>query len=134
MITPTIKDSVLKWLCDNMPVEQYRPVNLQSLFKETNLTFDTIEPILQYFNRLGLIGELNARRTSTLLLLRIEAHDFLSRGGFIAQEEIFKKEIEKLIIEIENFKKQLKPDQLETAEKLSTIASAILSGITLFVK
>lgn len=64
----------------------------------------------------------------------MEANDFLLRGGFVAQEELLETNINKLLLEIDNLKKQLGPDQLETVNKLSSIASAVFSGLSLFSK
>ena len=58
----------------------------------------------------------------------MEAIDFHNRGGFVAQEELLKNNIEKLLKEIE----QLKPSFPEKAEKLATISNAILAAINLF--
>lgn len=132
MITPIIKDSVLKWLCLNSEPEVLCKINMADLLETTNLTFDTLNSVLTYFQRIGFIEELNARRVAIFLILRVEANDFLLRGGFAEQEEILENNVKKLLLEIENLKKQLGPDHLETVNKLSSIASTIFSGLSFF--
>ncbi len=134
MITPTIKDDVLKWLCLNLETESLYTIDMTDLLKTTNLTFDTLNSVLYYFQRIGFIEELNSRRVAIHLILRVEANDFLLRGGFVAQEELLETNINKLLLEIDNLKKQLGPDQVETVNKLSSIASAVFSGLSLFSK
>ena len=86
------------------------------------------------FQRLGFIEHLNLRRSNIAFILRTDAHDYAQKGGFVAQEEVFKANIDKLLLEIDNLKKQLRPDQLDTANKISGIASALLSGFSLLHK
>jgi len=100
MITPIIKDEVLKWLSLNLETETLCKIDLDDLLKTTNLTFDTLNSVLTYFQRIGFIEELNARRIAVFLILRVEANDFLLRGGFVEQEEILESNIKKLLLEI----------------------------------
>lgn len=134
MITPTIKDDVLKWLCLNLKPESLYTIDMANLLKTANIDFDTLNSVLTYFQRIGFIEELNSRRIAIHLSVRVEANDFLLRGGFVGQEELLETNIMKLLLEIDNLKKQLGPDQLDTINKLSSIASAVFSGLSLFGK
>ncbi len=134
MITPAIKDNVLKWLCLNLKPESLYTIDMADLLKTANIDFDTLNSVLSYFERIGLIEELNSRRVAIHLIVRVEANDFLLRGGFVGQEELLETNIKKLLLEIDNLKKQLGPDKLETVNKLSSIASAVFSGLSLFGK
>lgn len=134
MITPAIKDNVLKWLCLNLKPESLYTIDMEDLLKTANIDFDTLNSVLSYFERIGLIEELNSRRVAIHLIVRVEANDFLLRGGFVGQEELLETNIKKLLLEIDNLKKQLGPDKLETVNKLSSIASAVFSGLSLFGK
>ena len=66
----------------------------------SNFTFDILNPILTYFNRIGLIAELNSRRDAIHLILQVEAHELYLRGGFTAQEELLETNIKKLLLEM----------------------------------
>ena len=62
----------------------------------------------------------------------VKAHDMWAHGGFTAQEEILKANIEKLDLQLQYLTKQLGPDYLDTASKISSIGSAIMSALPLF--
>lgn len=64
MITHVIKDSVLKWLCLNLEPEVLCKIDTADLLKNTNLTFNALNSVLTYFQRIGFIEELNARRVA----------------------------------------------------------------------
>lgn len=132
IITPAIKDKILFFLCSEASVEQTSQCETPELLKQLELDFDTFNAIMVQFERFGLVEDLNIRRAHLSFILRVDAHDYAQKGGFSAQEEVFKSNVEKLILEIENLKKQLAPNHLETANKISSIASAIFSGLTLF--
>lgn len=134
LITPKIKDDCLNWICMNCPVEALVQIDQQELLISSGIPFDILAGVLRHFERIGLIEELNCRRVATFLIVNAEAHEFVLRGGFLAQEEVFETNIAKLILEIENLKKQIAPDHLDTVNKISSIASAILGGLTLFKK
>ena len=71
---------------------------------------------------------------NTNIIMCAELHDFAQKGGFVIQEEIFKANIEKLGFEIDNLRKQLAPDKLDTLNKISSIASALFGGLALLPK
>jgi len=132
MITAEMKDRVLKCLCENAQTEAHVDINTKVFLTETRLEFNDLNSILSYFERLGFLEDLNCRQSNIFLTLKIEANDFFLRGGFIGQEVLLKSNIEKLLLEVEHLEKQLGPNNLETVNKLSTIASAIMSGLSLF--
>lgn len=134
IITPKIKDDILNCLCNELPPERMVSLDAKIFCSTTGLDLQTISAVLTYFQRLGFIAELNNRGTAIFLIVNVEATDYLIRGGFTAQEELIESNINKLLLEIENLKKQLAPNQLETINKLSAIGSALLSGISLFKK
>ena len=131
IITPILKDKVLNYLCTNFKAEQFVGFGTANTTESLECDYDTFAAILNHFERLQFISQLNIRRDSVHLILQVEAHDFILRGGFTTKEELFENNIEKLLLEINNLKKQLTPDQLDTANKISGIASAILSGLSL---
>jgi hypothetical protein len=132
IITPVIKDKVLFYLCTEALPEKLSQGKTKEILTELELDFDTFNAIMNQFQRFNLIEDLNIRRTDISFILLLESHDLAQKGGFVAQEEVFKSNIEKLILEVDHLKKQLSPDQLDSANKISAIASAIFSGLTLF--
>ena len=141
MITPKLKDRVLDLLCSstfefdehyNLPKKAF----LEELFDKNepskSCTENEFVSILSQFQRIGLIsGYANNSQTVEFEVL-VEAQDFYSHGGFQAQEEILKANIEKLGNELELLSKELAPDHLDMANKLAGIGSAILSALPLF--
>ena len=58
-----------------------------------------------------------------------EAFDIFNRGGFVAQENLLQKEVEKLLLEIE----RLKPTFGDKAEKITTIANNLACIVGIFL-
>lgn len=129
MITPKLKDHVLNELC-SAPLESM--VNFKPSDLELDICFDDLNAILCQFKRLGFISELNSRRQIIHLVVHIEAHDFLSRGGFFAHEEILKANINKLGLELEALSKELEPKFAEKANIILTIAANLTTTLGLF--
>lgn len=125
----SVKDRVLNSLCKSLPAEQTVQINLTELLKSAEVDFDTLNAVLTYFQRIGFIEDLNCRRVALYLNLRTEAFDSFNRGGFTAQEELLKKEIEKLLYEIES----LKPSMPEKVNTITSIAANIATALGLFL-
>lgn len=134
LVTPALKDKVLTYLVEIATPEDSATYKMTEVLKELETDFDTFNAIMYQFERYGLIENLNLRHSYLSFILRLEAHDYLQKGGFVAQEEIFKANVEKLLIEIDVLKKELAPKHLETANKITSIGSAILAGLTLYRK
>lgn len=131
-ISPQLKDKVLNYLCDECPLEQQVSDNTKNTLKELEISFDEFNAIMNQFQRYGILEDLNLRHNHCSFVLLTEAHDYVRQGGFTIQEEVFKGNIEKLMLEVENLKKEIAPDHLESINKISGIASAILSGLSIF--
>lgn len=134
LITPFLKDQVLAFLCENCQVERMSSGKTSELLQELEIEFNTLNGILSQFDRFGFISDLNLRVSYFSLVLHTEAHDYKQKGGFQTQEEIFKANLEKLAWEIENLKKEVAPKHLDTLSKIATIASTLISGLTLYKK
>jgi hypothetical protein len=134
MITSYVKDKILFYLCDKAPLEKYLQIKTKELSNETKSDNETLTAILTQFEKFGFLSDLGINNTVTFFTPHIELHDFTSKGGFAIQEEIFKANIEKLGFEIDNLKKQLGPDHLDSIAKLSNIFTALLGGLSVFPK
>ncbi|WP_417130160.1 hypothetical protein [Phocaeicola sp.] len=141
MITPKMKDDVINILCSgtfnfdvhyNVPKTAFLEELADKDDPSKSFTENQLVSIFSQFERMGLIsGYANNSRTVEFEVL-VEANDFYIHGGFQAQEEILKANIEKLSQELNLLSKQLSPDLLEKANKLAGISSAILSALSLF--
>lgn len=141
MITPKLKDKVLHILCSGeLAFETYYTVDKRSFLEDLSdkdnpsdsCSENELTSILAQFQRMGLISDFANDSRSVNLVVLLEANDFYSHGGFQAQEEILKANIEKLGRELDLLSKELSPNHLDTANKLAGIGSAILSALPLF--
>ena len=112
MITPELKDKVLNNLLSHN--DETYTFNIIQLANELNCSSDTIRAILDYFNRLNLISATNYTIGGDVIIsLNVEASDMALRGGFVAQEELIKKNFEKLLLELDSLKSKF-PKNIET--------------------
>lgn len=112
MITPELKDKVLNNPLSHNDVTY--TFNIIQLANELNCSSDTIRAILDYFNRLNLISATNYTIGGDVIIsLNVEASDMALRGGFVAQEELIKKNFEKLLLELDSLKSKF-PKNIET--------------------
>ena len=103
MITPELKHNDVTYT-----------FNIIQLANELNCSSDTIRAILDYFNRLNLISATNYTIGGDVIIsLNVEASDMALRGGFVAQEELIKKNFEKLLLELDSLKSKF-PKNIET--------------------
>lgn len=133
MISYVEKDKVLSFICH----ENYTPgrsftIDGTQFRSETGLKNDVIISILDYFKGKGLIAEGYGTCSCAVfqIITKVEAHDLFLHGGFFAQEELLKKNIEKLLLEIES----LKPSLPDRVERITSIAANIATAISLFIK
>lgn len=123
-ITPEMKDRILHFLIEagvNLDIEYNDAV------KELQIEEDFIYIILKQFNTLKLIS-FDGYSGGAIVRLEAFAYDFYARGGFVGQEELFQKNLDKLEAEIEN----LKPKFPDAAVKFATILAGLTSYAALF--
>ena len=129
LVTAELKDKVLSVLCswEDMYPEQYVVINTADFLKKADVNSRAAFAILNYFKRIGIIEDLSFMHSAPefRLVINTEAFDIANRGGFVVQEQLLQKEVEKLLLEIE----RLKPTLGDKAEHISTIANNI-AGIT----
>jgi hypothetical protein len=124
-ITCEVKDSILEKLCAITPER-----HISFTPKDFGMPFDALNAVLSQFQRLGFISKLSARRVEIGVTVHLEAHDYLSHGGFVAQEELLAKNLQKLLLEIES----LKPSMPERVNTITTIIASITSFLGLVIK
>ena len=134
MITASTKDKILFYLCTEAKPEQISSGKTEDILEELRLDFDTFNAVMVQFQRFGFIEDLNLRCSDIHFILRTDANDYAQKGGFVVQEEIFSANLEKLQLEIENLKKQLGPNKLDTLSKISSIIQTLFTGLALLPK
>lgn len=127
MNTYTEKDLLLAFICENCGYSRLSEIPYERFpIKDKEIVCG----IFKLFVRKELISDCKCGRSSITFLLRFEATDFLSHGGFQAQEELLQKNIERLLLEIES----LKPAMPTKVETITNIASGIATALGLLIK
>lgn len=122
IITPELKDRFLNELINRCEVSELTLISIESMAKQLETTGKVIEGIFNQFVDIGLCMPTNNRVGRELnVILNVEAHDMVRRGGFTAKEKILKENLEKLSLEIE----QLRTKDMAQAARLATILSNI---------
>lgn len=129
MLTPTIKDQLLQYIVKNVELESHVFGHRGQLVNETGIADNLIQAALYQFERLGLLRDVAVGSLNFEFRATADLHDFYLRGGFTVKEELLEKNIEKLMFEIDHLKKSLAPDQLDTANRLSSIVQGIGAGL-----
>lgn len=130
VITPELKDEVLSSLLSSGMISVR--CNLYQSAEEFHTTPDFLVLIFRQFEELGLISLKFARGGEAFIRMKANAHDFFRHGGFSAQEELLKANLEKLGMELDLLAKQLSPDLADKAFKLSAIAANVMSALSFF--
>lgn len=135
LITSKTKDEVLNWLSDNVPLGETRPISFFSLSNETSIDIGTLKELIVYFDGRGLVKaeKYNQAKTIIFLKLTVDAHDLLRMGGFEVIDALTEANIQKLLYELDNLKRQMKPDQLDVFNKVAQIVSSIVTVVAPFV-
>lgn len=127
MITPELKDKVLNILLESNSMTS--TINIERLSREIECPYDVVEGILDYFERKGLVANKIGFINGDLhITLNVEASDMALRGGFVAQEELIKKNFEKLLLELDSLQSKF-PEKIKT---ITTIATNILTALNMF--
>lgn len=129
MVTIEQKDQVLAFICKHCLLESVNPVKKADAIKTFGTDAASILAILNQMMRMGLLEDVSHNGFNFYFVVRAEAHDYYRHGGFKAQEELLTKNIQKLILELE----QLKPDMPERAGLIAGIAGNIAAALGLFL-
>lgn len=121
-----LKDQILK-KCTNIGMSF--SVDIYDYAKEFNTDTTVIAEILDQLERMGFLKQTKCMGGYVLVNLTIDAFDFINRGGFLVQEELLKANIQKLGLEIDLLCKELSPNLLEKAHKISAIGASIASAL-----
>lgn len=130
IITPQMKDILLT---DLLSADSASFTFDYTESKENNgVSPKSVCLILNQFEELGLIKKKEFIGRRCLIHVQMKAMDLHRHGGFMVEEELLKSNIEKLGIELGLLCEQLSPNYSEKASQLTSIASAVMQGLTLF--
>lgn len=129
LITPQLKDEILKYIVesDDLPID----INYDELAQKISVSPVILSLIIEQFADMNLIKP-NEYIGGCLVLITAKSHDFISHGGFVAQEELLRNNIEKLDLEIKMLSKELEPKYLDRLEKIMSLGNNIVGALKLF--
>ncbi|MFR3217638.1 MAG: hypothetical protein ACLTWE_01855 [Dysgonomonas mossii] len=127
LVTPELKDKILKEFIDAGGVNLQ--LDIHETAKEYNIDYEVLEIILDDFENLGFFNQMKMLGGNIRISMKVPAFDFYSHGGFVGQEELLKKNIEKLLLEIESLKPSM-PDKIST---ITSIAGNIATALGLIL-
>ena len=129
LITPQLKDALLRELVSYNELKIF--VQSELLAKKLSTSQDVVVELLNYFVRKNLCAITHDYIGGKFdIVLNTEAYDMVQRGGFVAQEEVLKQELEKLALEIQ----ELQPKTSEQAQRITAIFSNIATFFHLALK
>lgn len=130
MVTSEMKDQVLKYLCDHCPLERAYQLEYEEL--SDIVSEETLKSILLQFERLKLLPELNYYGNTYIIVLQLEAHDLLRRGGFSSDDQLFISNLAKLQAELEKLQADIDKPALSMADKVSILTNIMsIAGNTI---
>lgn len=127
LVTPELKDKILKEFIDAGGVNLQ--LDIHETAKEYDIDYEVLEIILDDFENLGFFNQMKMLGGNIRISMKVPAFDFYSHGGFVGQEELLKKNIEKLLLEIESLKPSM-PDKIST---ITSIAGNIATALGLIL-
>lgn len=119
LITSELKDQVLRTIVNEFQ-DMLGYVNVCKWAKRFKIHPHVLIAILYHFVDKNLIM-ISKKPNGYEVAITVEAHDFVSYGGFVTQEKLFQDNIKKLLFEIE----KLKPSAPDTVATISSIVSNI---------
>lgn len=129
LITPQMKDLALEYLLSSNSLEI--DISNREFSEYCGCLPFQVNLIFEEFEKLDLLS-IESTNDGITVTISAKAYDMHTHGGFTAQEELLKANINKLGYELDVLSKELEPKHLEKAEKISSIAMAVLSALTLF--
>lgn len=131
MITPAIKDQIL-----NVLISQDKPnvnLNYDDLFPNNEIPVNEFFLIIKQFAKYGFLeNPLFAGNMMISAQKTADIYDFFNHGGFTAQEELLRANLEKLNLELLKLSKDIEPSKLETISSITAIASSVATALGLF--
>lgn len=125
MITSEIKDRILS---DLVSSPEGKVINVPEEALKYGIEQPTFTAILSYFDRHCLIQTAGNLSSILRIVPTVEAYDMLKLGGFSAQEELLKANIQKLDLEIDLLCKELtSPQLLEKAQTIASLGRSIIN-------
>lgn len=130
MITPEIKDRVLCAIVASK--EAVFDLAYEEVFPEKEISKRHFQLILIQFVETGLLRKATDYGSCFNISISANIYDFFNHGGFIAQEEILRANLQKLDYELTKLSQDIDPGLTDRVVKISGIAASIATALSLF--
>ncbi len=124
LITPQLKDELLKLLIS--AEHRQFSVSIGDLCTSLNVGADVVDCLIDHFAEMGLCDVERLISGTFYISLHVEADDLWQRGGFVAREELYQKELLKLEKELENLCEKC-PDKVSLFGTALTLIGTVKS-------
>lgn len=122
MITPGLKDQVLRYLLDNHPLEHTAKVNLPDLLGEVKVDFDVLESVLSILADDNYVNLYSCTSDGLVLVISPAAHGFIfESGGYSRRARASELEIRNMTLNVEYLEFQLNQLQREIEDIRPTL-------------
>ncbi|KEQ31211.1 hypothetical protein N180_02890 [Pedobacter antarcticus 4BY] len=126
IITPAIKDDILNRLVNN-------GLSGQTITSKTfEYDYLIVQSILRQFSKRGLINSHDFSGLRYRVQVELDAHDFVNRGGFTFEEEVFRNNFTKLELELAKLEGELPKERFNNIMNLVSTISAAVSAYSSF--
>jgi hypothetical protein len=112
MITPDLKDKILKTLIDRS-TDTRIVFDIHDLAKENEIGSSTANELLKYFEEKNLLHCQRMMGGGVMAQITVDAFDFIRYGGFVGEEQLMNIEFEKLKLEIESLKTTIPKEKFD---------------------
>ncbi len=130
LITPELKDVVLRAiLAENKEAFKLRYLDV---FPNKEISKGQFELILLQFKKMGLLEEARNDLGYFYISVIADIYDYFIHGGFIAQEELLRSNIQKLDYELTKLVKDINPGISDRIVKITGIVSSLTTALGLF--
>lgn len=145
MITPGIKDQVLRYLLKNHPLEHTAKVNLPDLLDKVKVDFAVLESVLSILADDKYVNLYSCTPDSLMLVISPAAHEFIfDSGGYSRKAMASELEIRNMTLNVEYLEFQLnqlkreiediRPTLPEKAERLLNFLANIATVLGVALK
>ena len=124
MITPTLKDEILKFIVVAAPDLTYAG-ELEELAEQFKISTEVVKAVLRQFHQKGLIKYTPFLGGGFMLQISADAHDYILKGGHLGEFEYLEMQVQKLKNDLYSFESSVPKEKFSNVmNTLNTILSA----------
>ena len=135
MITPKDKDKVLNAIIIRYEEagEHEFMTDYENLFPDQDINYPDYCIILEQFKEKRLLSDIvPITKHIKRIIVSANLFDFYNHGGFVVQEEILQRNLEKLNYELMKLAKEVNPGLSESIGKITEIAASVATALGFF--